>query len=270
MLRRNLTCFKHLPYIFITIIFFVVINLSNNKFVKPVFEKSVQETKITFNTTILEIFTLGNRKLVSSFLWIKTLLESDIKHVEGDQLSWMYYRFKSISQLDPHFYENYLYGGIYLSIIKDDLNGAADIFEKGLLKFPGDYQLLYHSAFNYHFEMGNTKKALEKYNELLKHPWSKNFKILPRLVARLSSSENNSTMAFNLLYRSFTQMKEGLIKDRTANALYELKAEIDLDCLNSKSLNCSQTDFDGNRYILKNGGYQAIKKWRKINKKKER
>lgn len=270
MLRPKSICFKHLPYIIFFIIFLFLINIVNRSVVKPQLKVSLQEKSYTFNKTFLSLFTLGNRRLVSSFIWTKTLIDSDIDHVKGDGKSWMYFKFNTIADLDPYFYENYLFGGIYLSIIKDDVNGAADLFEKGLQQYPKDYQLLYNAGFNYYFEMGNKKKAMEKYNQLLDHPWSKKFTILPRLIARLAKEEGNDQIAFNFLYSSYETMAEGIIKDRTADTLYALKAQIDLKCLNNNGNNCQTRDFRNNLYIKKNGKYEAPEKWREIKIKKRR
>jgi tetratricopeptide (TPR) repeat protein len=242
----------------------------NQKVTKPNINIPLEEKSYTFNKDVLNLFTLGNRRLASSLIWTKTLIDSDIVHVKNESKSWMFYKFDTIASLDPYFYENYLFGGIYLSIIKDDIYGAAEIFEKGLKHYPRDYQLLYNSGFNYYFEMGNKKKAMEKYNLLLDHPWSKTFTILPRLIARLAREEADDQVAFNFLYSSYTSMVDGVLKDRTADTLYALKAQIDLSCLNKGMQNCQKNDFRNNPYILKNGKYVAQEKWRAIKTKKRR
>lgn len=270
MLRSKFTCFKHLPYIVCFAIFLVLINIVNTKVKKPDISIPLQEKSYTFNKTVLKLFTLGNRRLVSSFIWTKTLIDSDIVHVKDENKSWMFYKFDTIADLDPYFYENYLFGGIYLSIIKDDTHGAAEIFERGLKHYPKDYQLLYNSGFNYYFEMGNKKKAMEKYYLLLDNPWSKQFTILPRLIARLAREEADDQVAFNFLYSSYKTMADGILKDRTADTLYALKAQIDLSCLNQGKLNCQKLDFRNNPYIQVKGKYIAQEKWREIKTKKRR
>lgn len=260
MVLSKYISFKHLPIISLVLLLFVTTNILNSTFKKPKLDISIQESSYTFNQNVLKLFTLGNRRLVSSVLWTKTLLESDTTHTKISERSWMYYKFDTISELDPYFFENYLFGGIYLSIIKNDLIGAAALYEKGLIQYPTDYQLLYNTAFNYFYEMNNAAKALEKYMLLKDHPYAKShFKLLPKLILKLKNKERDPKLAFNLLFKSYQLMTKGIVKERTSQSLFFLKAEIDLACLNSGSKACARRDFFGNDYILDNGIYRIKK-----------
>ena len=115
----------------------------NSILAQPSLKISKQNSAINVNQTFLNIFSLGQKRLISDLLWIATLLESDTDHYKSRDLdSWMYHRFNTIISLDPKFYNAYLYGGQYLGIVKDDLEGAADIYLKGLEQYPNDYDLL--------------------------------------------------------------------------------------------------------------------------------
>lgn len=126
----------------------------------PIIVLNKQNTALNVNKNLLLFFNIGNKRLISDLLWVQTLLESDEEHYgKNDLNSWMYLRFLSISLLDPLFFENYMYGGLYLSIVKDDVLGAAEIFEKGLIYYPDNYNLNYYAGFNYYFELGDLKKG---------------------------------------------------------------------------------------------------------------
>ena len=88
------------------------------------------------------MFSMGQKRVLADLIWIATLLESDVEHYKSDDLnSWMYLRFKTLFELDPSFLTGYRFAGKYLSIVKDDLEGAKEIFEQGLANYPQDYQL---------------------------------------------------------------------------------------------------------------------------------
>src|SRR5690606_9895324 len=94
--------------------------------------------------------------------------ESDLEHYKTKDLnSWMYLRFKSIIELDPKFLMAYQFGGQYLNIIKDDLEGSREIFEAGLRIFPNDYRLIRDAAFLYAFELEENQRAAELYERAL-------------------------------------------------------------------------------------------------------
>ena len=147
--------------VFISILFCITY-LLNNRFKKPILKVSKQDSAINVDQTILQIFSLGNQRFLSSLLWVQTLLESDIEvYKKRDLNSWMYLRFNSIINLDPYFYEAYKIGGQYLSVIKDDDLGAAKILKMGIEKFPNDFWLHYLLGFQYYFELGDIDSAIK-------------------------------------------------------------------------------------------------------------
>jgi tetratricopeptide (TPR) repeat protein len=237
---------------------------------RPILTAKESELNITIRYDVLKILSLGNERLLSSYYWITTLLASGIEREEGKQ-SWIYNRFNLISMLDNRFYENYLYGGIYLSIIKDDPLSASKIFSQGLDIYPEDFKLLYYSAFNYFFELGEVDKATPLYEKLIKHQDIGNHPGLANTISKILSTKYDKKIIFNLLLNTLSYTEDGPAKDRSRLSLYALKAEIDLDCLNNNEGNCHTRDFDGNDYIFKEGRYQAQKKWKpfKISKRIE-
>lgn len=250
---------KIIPSLSLAIIFYGSAIYLNLDLVKPKIEISKQDSALNFNTTFLKTFSLGNKRFFSDILWIQTLLESDEEHYKNKDLnSWMYVRFNNISQLDPNFYENYIWGGIYLSIIKDDRLGAADIFEKGLKVFPNDYELNYNAGFNYYAQLGNNIRAFELFDKIKNH--SKAPPFMPTLTAKIKFQTDfdfDGTLA--ILTEQYNKIKDDFLKEKIKTNIYSLKATRDLQCLNSKKSGCEKKDLDGNDYILKNGKFESVK-----------
>jgi hypothetical protein len=227
---------------------------------KPKIVISKQDEALNLNENFLRLLSFGQERLLSSLIWVHTLLESDIEHYKEDDLnSWMYLRFKTISVLDPYFYENYHYGGKYLSIIKDDLLGARDIYERGFKYFPDDFWLRFNNGFNYYFEMGEPVKGLYNFSIIENSPMvPKLIPYLPTMIAKMRAEKGQTQLAFDMLLKIYQNNTEkSLFKERQAVKLFELKAEIDLACLNERRGNCDRIDFKGRPYILKDGEYKA-------------
>lgn len=228
---------------------------------KPAIFVSNQQSIININENFWLYLNLGQKRLISSLYWIATILDSDVDHYKNRDLnSWMFIRFNTISLIDPKFYENYSFGGPYLSIIKDDLNGADIIYSKGLINYPDDYSILLNSGFHYYFEQRNPAKAYPIWTKL------KNLKKTPQYVisaiARIESERGNLNDSFLILKEYQSRFpKNSLIWNKVNEQLYSVKAEIDLECLNKKLENCSTTDWDGTPYVLLNGVFKASKKW---------
>jgi hypothetical protein len=231
------------------------INQANRK---PTLVISKQDSAINFNNTFLTFMSAGNKRLVTDLLWIETLIESDLEHYKKNDLNnWMYLRFDAISVLDPLFYENYLYGGQFLSIVKDDLQGASLIYEKGLLHYPDDYSLNYSAGFNYYFELGNSKRGVELLEKVKYHPKAPTF--LPSIVNKLKLEVTNDlSLVYELVNHHYQSTADEQLKKRMMKELYAIKSEIDLKCLNGVNKDCDRLDYLGNKYIYKDGAFHTL------------
>lgn len=72
---------------------------------------------------------------------------------------WVYQMLDVITDLQPNYKAAYLDGATMLSVLVDDREGAQNIFKKGILVFPEDWDLLYRAAYHAMFEMQDVKAA---------------------------------------------------------------------------------------------------------------
>lgn len=259
---------KNLAGILIISVCFTLISLivKNNK--RPTLELSPQDTTIHFNEHFVKGLSFGQQRLVSSLLWSETLLRAGISHYkEGDLNNWIYRRLNLITTLDPYFYQAYLYGGMYLSVVKDDDIGAKHIYERGLKYFPDDIYLCLNAGFHYHFELFDYPNAIKVYKRIVDHHLAPSH--LPSLLARLQSEEGDLMDAFNTLESvSKTIPKDTVLGQRFQKQLYSIRAELDLKCLNSQNDQCNKMDLEGNPYLFSGGEWKAQKEWQPYRIKK--
>lgn len=229
---------------------------------RPEIVVSKQDSAVNINSFFLQMFATGNKRLIADLLWIQTLIESDLEFYRGQPLNnWMYLRFKSISELDPLFYENYLYGGQYLSIVKDDPEAAALIMDKGLKYYPSDYGLNFNQGFNYYFELGNNEKGLQHFDKIKDHPNAPFF--LTSLVIKLKHEiQRDPKLTLILLKETYDKTQDKILRTKLASDIYSLKATIDLECLNSGRNDCERLDAEGDAYLSSGGTYFAKKPYK--------
>lgn len=269
---KKSTLFQKLSLFIISALFLAAAYFVNVNNEKPLMFISKQDQSINFNTLLFTYVNLGLKRLISSTLWVSTILESDVEHYKNKDLnSWMFLRFNSISELEPLFYENYAFGGTYLSIIKDDIPGASIIYNKGLAVYPDDYSLLRDAAFHFHFEANDYERSYQIHSALIKNHQAS--AVIISSFARLEKERGNLDAAFNILSSKLDQIqdKKSFLAIKIKNHLYSLKAEKDLECLNNqnrKSKLCSRLDFNNHPYILENGTYYAAEKWEPLKIKK--
>jgi hypothetical protein len=238
----------------------IVACLINTQTKKPVISISKQESAININTKFLSVLSGGHKRLITDLLWIQTLIESDTEHYKKKDLnSWLFLRFMTISVLDPKFYENYLYGGQFLSIMKDDLEGASYIFDKGLTHYQDDYDLNYNAGFLYYFEMGDYERGLKNIEKIQYHSRAPSF--FPSVVNKLKIETGvlDLKTILSVVLAQYLSTHDENLKLKFKSDLYAIKAEIDLKCLNSGNENCDRLDSENRNYILSNGKYHSQK-----------
>ncbi|MCY4643663.1 MAG: hypothetical protein OXB88_03505 [Bacteriovoracales bacterium] len=180
---------------------------------------------------ILKFFDFGIKRIYSDIIWIQTLLQSDLEHYkEKNGNSWMFYRFYTISNLDPLFIENYWYGGQYLSVIKDDKIGAKILFEKGLETYPNDYRLLYYMGTHYLIELNDKKNAIKYYEKIFDYPSTPNH--IKSLLTKLKEEEGHLMESYQLMLQLYREAPEGPLKKVYLKRLNHLKNKIHLKHIN--------------------------------------
>jgi tetratricopeptide (TPR) repeat protein len=222
---------------------------------KPVLITSKQESAQNFNYNFLKYISLGNRRMFADWIWVQTLLESDLEHYKRNDLNnWMYIRFNTILTLDPKFLEAYQFGGQYLSIIKDDDLGAIDIYTKGLSMYPEDYFLIWNTGFHYYYELGDYEAAAKLFEKILYHKRSPNY--LPSILAKLKNKGGDYETALKILENSFQKSPDNSpMKYKFAQNILSLKVSHDLNCLNNNVVNCVLYQPSEIQYVLKDGKY---------------
>jgi hypothetical protein len=224
---------------------------------KPVINLSKQDTALNVNQNLILYASAGHKRLITDLLWIQTLMESDLEHYSGRDLNnWLFHRFNTITTLDPRFYQNYLYGGLFLGIVKDDLEGADVIYTKGLAAFPDDFRLNYNAGFLRYFELGDYEAALGPLQKIQNHPRAPVF--LQSIVNKLMLATGTELEEiFKLVLFNYTTTTDEALKHRLGKDLYAIRAQIDLECLNNNGRGCQRQDLEGNPYQNRGGTWHS-------------
>ncbi|MGK0368057.1 MAG: tetratricopeptide (TPR) repeat protein [Thermoproteota archaeon] len=221
----NAVCTK---FFSVTLLLFAI--YANKYFIKPIFKPNKEKTVYNIKSSYLRTISFGYRRLFSDILWIKTLLESDLDHYKSKDLnSWMFLRFKNIITLDPHFYYPYLFGSVYLSIVKDDISGASYILERGLKKYPLDYNINYFGGFHYYFEAKDYEKANHVYDHMIKVFPKKVPQSIKNLRVKSLQKINQNALALSLLLENYNQLtvdQSPILKKKLKEKITNLRKKI--------------------------------------------
>ena len=142
-------------------------------------------------------FSFGFEEAFASLMWVRLLQDIDIceqnqkspSYTPGTSIEeildaeiiearcnegWVYHMLDRITDFSPKFLYAYVHGGLLLSVLVDDREGARQIFEKGLKEFPDHYNLNYHAAYHYLAEVrepGRAAQLMRKTHELGGPAW---------------------------------------------------------------------------------------------------
>lgn len=111
-------------------------------------------------------FHFGFNHIMADSLWIRSLqdtsyCDSPLSENICKGRSWLFHIFDVITDLDPHFQIVYRIGGLVLSVIISDIDGATALFDKGVRIYPKDWRLTYRAAYHAIYEEKNKAKAAE-------------------------------------------------------------------------------------------------------------
>lgn len=123
---------------------------------------------------IIKNMSLGlNIQMADSF-WLRAVQDFDfcdqkINSTECKGKSWLFQVLDLTTDLDLKFEEAFYFGGLALTIIISDYEGASKIFDKGLLEFPNNWQLNYAAGYHSMIEEKDFVKAAQRYNTAAKY-----------------------------------------------------------------------------------------------------
>jgi len=162
----------------------------------------------------IEYFTLGYKDPMADLLWIRLIQDADfceagpfIPPSEGEYVpnekstchkGWVYRMMNEITDLAPRFRIVYRSGGMLLSVVVDDREGARLLLEKSLTHFPRDWVLHYRAGYHYLAEVQNKTRAAEiliKAAKLGAPPW------VVSLVGKILSESGAEELARDVLTR---------------------------------------------------------------------
>ena len=112
----------------------------------------------------LEHFTLGFSGLTADSLWVRVLQDFDYCENQLGKLKcqgqgWVYHVLDSISYIDPHWRVPLFTGGLVLTVIVNDHEGASKVFDRATELFPNDWPLLYEAGYQALFRENDKPKA---------------------------------------------------------------------------------------------------------------
>ena len=109
-------------------------------------------------------FSFGYNEPIADLMWVRAIQDFDfcsqkINETDCKGQSWLYQMLNQITELSPNFRTPYATGGIALTILINDYEGASKLFDKAVQAFPKDWSILSRAAYHVMYEEKDKVKA---------------------------------------------------------------------------------------------------------------
>lgn len=112
-----------------------------------------------FQSRSLKKFSLGFSNVLAGAMWIRLVQKADTQPIRKGEVSWEYSQLDAITALDPNFEEAYSFGGIALSVFRQDKTGARMLLEKWVRHRPNYWRAHYMLGYHLYYELGNFSRG---------------------------------------------------------------------------------------------------------------
>lgn len=177
----------------------------------------------------VEYTHFGFRNAFADLLWLQFIQRSwdcsKYKDPNGQHCPhrWGYRTLKASSILDSRFMAIYLFGATKLTVLLDDHEGAADLYDMGLSYYPNDWKLNYNASYIYIEELKDNERAaflLNRASENGAPEWTRS------LASRLYKKSGKLELSFRLLKSLYEDVEAENWKAELEKRLQELAKEI--------------------------------------------
>ena len=122
---------------------------------------------------VIKYFSFGFAEVYGDILWLRLIQDMDFCSGEKGrpvytgkkkypcQQGWSYKMTDAITELVPRFLAPYLRASSIMSVIMRDKEGAKRIYDKGVKRFPGNWNLHFQAGYHYIWELKDETRGAE-------------------------------------------------------------------------------------------------------------
>lgn len=190
-------------------------------------------------TLALRHFTLGFDELLADSLWLRLIQDYDlceqqraeegaprigVNRVSDCRKGWVFHMLNVITELAPKFRMPYATGGVALSVLVDDVEGATILINKAVRRFPHDWPILYRASYHFLFELDDKSRAAELMVRAAQNggpDW------LPLLAARLYTKAGKAYLGHSVLSHFEKQYGDNPGLEKLRERLRDLRSKLE-------------------------------------------
>jgi tetratricopeptide (TPR) repeat protein len=172
---------------------------------------------------ILRPALLGFTGLAADLTWIRTVQYFGGRVERRERFPQLYQLVDMVTSLDPHFLDAYVYGGLFLTIVKQYPNAIA-IYEKGFAANPTAWQIPHDLGRLYFLELRDYGQALHWWNITDRLPGRPHY--IPRFLIRLQAKTGHVETALELWRQLLERSENEAVSEIARREIRKLLEEI--------------------------------------------
>lgn len=181
--------------------------------------------RLAVEAKYLKKVVFGYDMLAADLLWLRFVQGMDAPVVDRKQKGWLYNLLDGVVSLDERFRLAYGAGGTWLSVIRRDVDGATDILERALVKFPDNWGIHGKLIFHHVYETGDLTRAHAIAQMATKLSGSPRY--IGFLAATLAAKRFDHISGIRLLEQLANEAKDEVLKEEYIKRRNELVVQRD-------------------------------------------
>lgn len=172
--------------------------------------------------------TAGFNYSIADSLWLRAIQDFDyceqkINEMECKSKSWLFQTLNLATEVDPPFEsEMYRVGGLALSVIISDYEGAGIIFDKAVAQYPTSWEIAYTAAYHALYDRKDRVKAARLYDRAGRYGAPEWVSVL---AGRLAADNGELAYSKRILEGMIAANKDEKIIKRLKDKIAELEAQ---------------------------------------------
>lgn len=172
---------------------------------------------------ILRPALLGFTGPAADLTWIRTVQYFGGRMERRELFPQLYQLVDMTTSLDPHFLDAYVYGGLFLTIVKQFSNAIA-IFEKGIAANPTAWQIPHDLGRLYFLEFHDYNQALHYWEITDRLPGRPHY--IPRFLIRLQAKTGHVETALELWQQMLERSDNADVREIARREIRKLLEEM--------------------------------------------
>jgi len=173
---------------------------------------------------LLKPMALGHPLTLADLLWLRAIQYYGEHRLSDNRFPYAQHIFSTITALDPHFAEAYMFGGMVLVEEGRDVRSGLALLRRGLAENPGRWELAFETGFAYYLAARDDAQAARFFVEAARLPGAPEYVV--RFAAYAGGRAGDQKKALELWEQLRDESRSPTIRALAERKVKEIRAAL--------------------------------------------